>query len=434
MSTAVESETSRRDQILAAAFRAWGREFFANTSLSVVAEELGLSKAALYRHFRNKAEIIEAMEERYIADFSLYVLRPLEERREKNLRPFLRRYFSLLMGFFCDAPEYYVFFTVHVLKDSVLAKRAFQGLLARYQLLLEERIWSLGGREDTSAAQQYVTRFGVFWLTDFYRGFRADEMGWDSFVRSAVPRAPEERERIVEAACEVVLRGFLPDRRLPEERMARLEELCWVGPQEMLEPDRIFTAIEEVVDREGFSGATVEKIAEAIGMSKSSLYFYFRNKDEMFGKVVEREKAHFASLVTGRIRFIESVEQRLYALFLVAASYAVNNPTMVTVLNWLRYRSVPVRPPESAMARMREGLSFIEESCRRGEMRAPLGSPDSLIVFPNFLVHREMMESGFRELPREQQMRSLRRLYTLFERGIAPGDGEMKEQDGSDER
>ncbi|MFW6328854.1 MAG: TetR/AcrR family transcriptional regulator, partial [Alkalispirochaetaceae bacterium] len=130
MSTAVESETSRRDQILAAAFRAWGREFFANTSLSVVAEELGLSKAALYRHFRNKAEIIEAMEERYIADFSLCVLRPLEERREKNLRPFLRRYFSLLMGFFCDAPEYYVFFTVHVLKDSVLAKRAFQGLLA----------------------------------------------------------------------------------------------------------------------------------------------------------------------------------------------------------------------------------------------------------------------------------------------------------------
>lgn len=424
MSTVVESETSRREQILSAAFRAWGRGMFANTSLSALAEELGLSKAALYRHFRGKAEIIEAMEERYVCDFTVTVLRPLEEREESDLRPFLSRYFSLLLDFFTDRPEYYLFFAVHVLRERVLAKRPFQDLVGRYRRLIEERLRELLRVAEAHGAQEYVTRFGVYWLTEFYRGYRPEAMEWERFIEEAIPGDESERRRISEAALEVVLDGFLTRRRLPQERMPRVEELCWVGPEEMLEPDRIFTAIEEVVDREGFSRATVEKIAEAIGMSKSSLYFYFRNKDEMFGQVVEREKAHFASIVAGRIRFFETVEERVYALFLVSASYAVNNPTMVTVLNWLRYRNLPVRPPQAAMDRLREGLSFMGESCRRGEMRSPVGCPFSLMVFPNFLVHREITEGGFRELSKDQRTETLRRMYRMFEGGLSPAGAE----------
>jgi AcrR family transcriptional regulator len=50
-----------KDDILSAAFRAWGREGYKKMSLSEVAAELGVTKPALYRHFRDKERILAAM-------------------------------------------------------------------------------------------------------------------------------------------------------------------------------------------------------------------------------------------------------------------------------------------------------------------------------------------------------------------------------------
>jgi AcrR family transcriptional regulator len=47
----------RREQILAAATRAFARGGFANTGLDVVAAEAGVTPAILYRHFASKADL-----------------------------------------------------------------------------------------------------------------------------------------------------------------------------------------------------------------------------------------------------------------------------------------------------------------------------------------------------------------------------------------
>ena len=47
--------------VIDAAFKAWGRGFYLNTSLSYVARELQVCKPALYRHFRNKQALLNAM-------------------------------------------------------------------------------------------------------------------------------------------------------------------------------------------------------------------------------------------------------------------------------------------------------------------------------------------------------------------------------------
>jgi AcrR family transcriptional regulator len=62
--TAVRSESTRRmpraqrrEQILAAATRAFARAGFANTSLDVIAAEAGVTPVILYRHFASKADL-----------------------------------------------------------------------------------------------------------------------------------------------------------------------------------------------------------------------------------------------------------------------------------------------------------------------------------------------------------------------------------------
>src|SRR5262245_4622678 len=56
--------TARREQILAAATRAFARSGFAATSLDDVAAAAGVSRAILYRHFASKADLYRAAVER----------------------------------------------------------------------------------------------------------------------------------------------------------------------------------------------------------------------------------------------------------------------------------------------------------------------------------------------------------------------------------
>lgn len=56
--------TARREQILAAATRAFARSGFAATSLDDVAAETGVSRVILYRHFASKADLYRAVLDR----------------------------------------------------------------------------------------------------------------------------------------------------------------------------------------------------------------------------------------------------------------------------------------------------------------------------------------------------------------------------------
>jgi len=55
---------ARREQILAAATRAFARSGFAATSLDEVAAEAGVSRVILYRHFASKADLYRAVLDR----------------------------------------------------------------------------------------------------------------------------------------------------------------------------------------------------------------------------------------------------------------------------------------------------------------------------------------------------------------------------------
>ena len=59
--------TARREQILAAATRAFARFGFAATSLEEVATEANISKVLLYRHFESKADLYRAVLDRACA-------------------------------------------------------------------------------------------------------------------------------------------------------------------------------------------------------------------------------------------------------------------------------------------------------------------------------------------------------------------------------
>ncbi|MEV8435968.1 helix-turn-helix domain-containing protein [Actinosynnema sp. NPDC051121] len=57
-----------RERALAAGLEVFGRHGFRQTSMALVAEAAGMSRPALYQHFKNKEEVFRAVGERLVAD------------------------------------------------------------------------------------------------------------------------------------------------------------------------------------------------------------------------------------------------------------------------------------------------------------------------------------------------------------------------------
>lgn len=73
-----------------------------------------------------------------------------------------------------------------------------------------------------------------------------------------------------------------------ESRGARAEQTARRTRIQAENSEKILAAALDVFSQEGFRGATIDRIAEAAGMSKPNLLYYFRSKDEIYQVVLDR--------------------------------------------------------------------------------------------------------------------------------------------------
>ncbi|MGQ9799203.1 MAG: TetR/AcrR family transcriptional regulator [Ignavibacterium sp.] len=60
----------------------------------------------------------------------------------------------------------------------------------------------------------------------------------------------------------------------------------------------ILKTARELLAKNGFAKTTLDDIANALGMKKSSLYYYYANKEALVEDVMNRERESFYSLIT----------------------------------------------------------------------------------------------------------------------------------------
>jgi TetR/AcrR family transcriptional regulator len=73
-----------------------------------------------------------------------------------------------------------------------------------------------------------------------------------------------------------------------ESRVARAEQTARRTRIQAENSEKILAAALDVFSVDGFRGATIDRIAEAAGMSKPNLLYYFRSKDEIYRVVLDR--------------------------------------------------------------------------------------------------------------------------------------------------
>jgi AcrR family transcriptional regulator len=87
--------------------------------------------------------------------------------------------------------------------------------------------------------------------------------------------------------------------------------------------ENIISAAGRVFGRQGFKEARMEKVAEEAGMGKSSLYYYFLSKEELFEAVVEREAEYLKAEIIKATKDITDPYKRM-KIYVIARMKAFN--------------------------------------------------------------------------------------------------------------
>lgn len=414
-----------REVILDAAFRAWGRTHFMNTSLNLVAAELHVTKPAVYRYFRSKDELLRALRADYAQRLRDEMVSPLEElaRRQEGDAPRAHSatpapfhqaalaYVTAVYTFFERNPFHYAFFVRYLLGQPLELDEVFRETLERHDAILTLYLAS-------SRAVRYIGGAAAFWTTEHYRWDTGTKLPAANTLFDPTPPGKSLRNKTISRVTDRLVSGFLP-RDTGEINREMVERIAWFTPEEMPQPDRIFSAIETVVQEQGYAGATVEQIAAQVGITKSSLYHYFRNRNDMLSHVVLRDQQHFASLARVRIQQIEHPREQMYALFVMLASYAAQHSVFRVVENWIRANNISVELPQEYIQDVQSIFTFLLDIIIAAGVTPNPMEAFSTLSFVRFLILQEM--NLMRSPPeRDDCIAAVRELFHLFACGAAP--------------
>lgn len=191
----------------------------------------------------------------------------------------------------------------------------------------------------------------------------------------------------------------------------------------------ILQAALDVLRADGFERLTIEKVAEAAGIAKGSVYNYFRNKQELVTQVFERS---IEPAIEAGGRIVESsmgAVPKMEAMLRLWFSYFSQHRGLFDFL----FRDPHVRELCFSSQRSKNTLaierfrSIIEQGIAEGSFRAfnAVSAAEMAVGATQFCIERQL-ESG-EQRPIET---SIRELMDLILRGIGVGNSR---EGGADE-
>lgn len=136
-----KSQPLTRDQILDTAVEVLRRHGPDKTAVVDVARALGMSHGSIYRHFKSKAALIEAVAERWLAAVSA-PLAVIAEARRPLPEPRLRLWFETLVGLkrkkVLEDPELFAVYQAVALAAEAVVQRHVEDLRQQLAAIIEE--------------------------------------------------------------------------------------------------------------------------------------------------------------------------------------------------------------------------------------------------------------------------------------------------------
>lgn len=329
-----------KEKIIHTALETWGKNGFKNMSLSLVSQQLKISKAALYKHFKNKASLIEETKEYFL--FTLL----------KNMDQFLndpdhfeapcRFYIKHIVRYFLNNLYLLDFYNIVLIsKHSELLK-----MTSKIEKSLLSLFMAYFKRKNSWIKEEKEIKYFLFYtfnIVVLYLSFQFSPAKRDLFSSSFPPSRLLSEEQINQhvAIIESILEnGFFSVKFCQNIDFEKVENVCTLAQKDLPVREKLLDAIADVVAEMGIWNTSTDKIAQKLGMSKSSLYYYFNNKNEMINKMLRKEVLSIANIYCSKIEKLENFFEKLYGDMYITYQHLINDIKHLKIVNWIHFQDI----------------------------------------------------------------------------------------------
>jgi AcrR family transcriptional regulator len=316
------------NEILDASFRVWGKTFYMSTSLTDVASELGVSKTALYRHFKNKGLLLRAMSEVFFDRFADF-LHPVYDKclleddfgeRGLKMTRALASYYS------CNKYDFIWYITnIHGSTEPCFN---FKEQLRLRNIDLE----ALKASDDGSYPSGNQLIFGtMFYMVAHFLKFSLDPSAGvvDFFVDTVEAKI---RTGLNIGASEIDLLDY-------DSLESCIESSVGGGGDDDESHNKLLRSVAEAVAKAGPWKVSMQMVAERSGLSKSSLYSHFASREAMLKELFIKELDIMASYVEKcSLSSTLPLEQLYLALFGISNFLTKKRSDILLILDALKTR------------------------------------------------------------------------------------------------
>ncbi|OQP40735.1 TetR family transcriptional regulator [Niastella yeongjuensis] len=95
---------------------------------------------------------------------------------------------------------------------------------------------------------------------------------------------------------------------------------------------QILQAAQQLFQKHGYQKVTMDDVAKAVGKGRSSLYYYYKNKDEVFDAVMDAEISDIIAEITRMVEQATTTEEKLRAFALTKAKLSRKRKTFFDAL------------------------------------------------------------------------------------------------------
>lgn len=321
-----KKKNSTRDKIIQSAFSFYDMLFFERISLSKIAAKAGITKPAIYKHFKRREDLENAMKSLILSDIADTIKNCGQNPNDASV---LEKVIVLL----CNKKSYFYFILSNSLEfsiDNFLIEIEKNGIS---DLNLENIFDSCGNIADIEVYKKvlYISATIIF-----FQGAR-DFILLDKKLQDTDENIQEYAEKL---ASFVKFGGLGHDiKNIDALRLSQLDILCSKEIQSLKEPCKFFTAIGNVVRRVGFSGTTIEELAKELGLAKSSLYTNFSSKKEMFKALIKEECLNLFHVIKQNLLYAKNSAECIYIFMETEIEFFLKRKGLLYVCRWLTFQN-----------------------------------------------------------------------------------------------
>jgi AcrR family transcriptional regulator len=335
-------------------------------SLSVLASYLGVSKTALYRHFRNKEAIVEAMFVSFFDDYVAFVQPKFADAlKEKDET---KGFFILVRGiteFYVRNRESFIFSLSQLHDYQEDPTKNMKAHWEQWKIELH-KLPFLASQEKYFMIVQISSMIAVFMTALlFYTGVQNPS---EQDIQTLLDRTEHQ-----------IYYGLgFTEKELNSIKFDNLDEIISQSlSSESFGTNNLLKAVANAIAQAGSKDASMEMVAKCAGLSKSGLYSHFINKEDMLRQffMIEFEKVYGDFTAFPKT---EKPEEQLYLLIASSVRYLQARPEIMIALDWIRTKRIDLglSMPDAIVSRFSDAR-FIKQ----GKNSLTLQEIPHLIVF-----------------------------------------------------